>query len=110
MSFRHILPGAVALAISFTSLAFTAPAFAADHAVEIKGMAFSVPALKVAVGDTVTFTNRDGAPHTATAKDRSFDTGRLAKGQSAKVTIAKAGVFDYFCAVHPSMKARVTAK
>ena len=110
MSFRYILPGAFALAISFTPLAFTAPAFAADHAVDIRGMKFSVPALEVAVGDTVTFTNRDGAPHTATAKDGAFDTGRLAKGQSATITVSKAGTFDYFCAVHPSMKASITAK
>jgi plastocyanin len=105
MSFRHILPGAFALAISLT-----APAFAADHAVEIKDMAFSVPALEVAVGDTVTFTNADAAPHTATATDGSFDTGELTQGQSATITISQAGTFDYFCAVHPSMKASITAQ
>jgi plastocyanin len=105
LSFRHILPGAFALALSFA-----APAFAADHAVVIQGMKFSVPALKVAVGDTITFTNRDGAPHTATAKDGSFDTGRLAKGQSATITVSEAGTFDYFCAVHPMMKASITAR
>lgn len=105
LSFRLFLPGAFALA-----LAFTAPAFAADHAVEIKGMKFSVPVLEVAAGDTVTFTNMDAAPHTATAKDGSFDTGRLSKGQSATVTVAQAGSFDYFCAVHPSMKAAITAQ
>ena len=105
MSFRHSLAGAFALALSFT-----APAFAADHAVDIQGMKFSAPALEVAVGDTVTFTNRDGAPHTATARDGSFDTGRLSQGQSASVTISAAGTFDYFCAVHPSMKASITAR
>lgn len=104
MSFRLLLPGAFALA-----LAFTAPVFAADHVVDIQSMKFSVPALEVAVGDTITFTNHDAAPHTATAKDGSFDTGRLNKGQSATVTIAAAGTFDYFCAVHPSMKASITA-
>lgn len=105
MSFRHILSSAFAL-----TLAFTAPAFAADHLVEIQGMKFSVPALEVAVGDTVTFTNLDGAPHTATARDGAFDTGRLAKGGSATITISEAGTFDYFCAVHPAMKASITAE
>ena len=105
MSFRHILSSAFALA-----LAFTAPAFAADHLVEIQGMKFSVPSLEVAVGDTVTFTNLDAAPHTATAQDGASDTGRLGKGESATITIKEAGTFDYFCAVHPAMKAAITAE
>ncbi len=90
--------------------AFAFPAFAADHAVEIKGMKFTPAALDVAVGDTVTFTNNDGAPHTGTALDGSFDTGRLSKGQSATVTISAAGAHDYKCAIHASMKGSVTAK
>lgn len=84
-------------------------AFAADHAVEIKGMKFSPAALTVAAGDTITFTNMDGAPHTATAGDGSFDTGRLSKGQSATVTV-EAGNHDYKCAIHPSMKGTVAAE
>ena len=86
------------------------PAFAADHAVEIKGMKFNPAVLEVAAGDTVTFTNADAAPHTATANDGAFDTGRLAKGQSATVTIAAAGTHGYKCAIHTMMKGTVTAK
>jgi plastocyanin len=96
------------LAAAFAAVAF--PAFAADHAVEIKGMKFNPASLEVAVGDTVTFTNNDAAPHTGTALDGSFDTGKLAKGASGTVTIAAAGTFDYKCALHPSMKGSVTAK
>jgi plastocyanin len=100
----RLLPVALAFAV------FTLPAFAADHAVSIKGMAFDPPTLEVAAGDTITFTNEDSAPHTATALDGSFDTGRLGKGDSAQVTIAAAGAFDYKCNIHPSMKGAVTAK
>ena len=92
------------------ALAFAQPVLAADHAVEIKGMKFNPAALEVAAGDTVTFTNADSAPHTATAIDGSFDTGKLAKGKSATVTIAAAGAFDYKCAIHAMMKGTVTAK
>lgn len=80
-----------------------------DHPVAIKGMKFDPAELSVAVGDTVTFTNMDGAPHTGTAKDGSFDTGRLSKGQSASVTIGAAGDHAFFCAVHPSMKGVIHA-
>ena len=105
MPLRHILASATALVLCLAT-----PVLAADHAVEIRNMSFSVPALEVAVGDTVTFTNSDAAPHTATARDGSFDTGRLTKGQSATVTITGAGTFDYFCTFHPMMKATIVAQ
>ncbi|MGE0503738.1 MAG: cupredoxin family copper-binding protein [Rhizobiaceae bacterium] len=91
-------------------LTLSAPVLAADHAVEIKGMKFNPATFEVAVGDTVTFTNADAAPHTGTALDGSFDTGRLAKGQSGTVTIGAAGAHDFKCAVHPMMKGTITAK
>jgi plastocyanin len=104
---RSLMPLAAAAAFS---LFIAGSAFAADHAVSISGMKFSPANLEVAAGDTVTFTNEDSAPHTATANDGSFDTGRLSKGQSATVTIAAAGTFDYICKIHPSMKGQIVAK
>jgi plastocyanin len=91
----------------------TLPAIAAraatDHAVAIQGMKFVPADLSVAVGDTVTFTNMDSAPHTGTANDGSFETGKLSKGQSGTVTISAAGDHAYFCKVHPSMKGVIRA-
>ena len=98
---------AAAAAMSFV---LAMPALAADHAVAIQGMKFVPANIEVAVGDTITFTNMDAAPHTATANDGSFDTGRLGKGDSAQVTIAAAGTFDYICKIHPAMKGQVVAK
>ena len=57
--------------------------------VEIKGFAFNPPTITVPAGTTVTWTNQDAAPHTATADDKSFDTGRLDQGKSASVTFDK---------------------
>jgi hypothetical protein len=62
----------------------------------------------VNVGDTITWTNQDTAPHTATASDGSFDTGNLSKGKSGSITFSKAGTFAYICSIHPSMKGTVT--
>lgn len=84
--------------------------FAADHKVAIQGMAFSPANISVQVGDTVTFTNQDSAPHSGTATNKSFDTGVLNKGESGTIKVSKAGNFDYFCVVHPSMKGKVSAK
>jgi len=84
-------------------------AMAATHAVAIQGFAFVPAELAVAVGDTVVFTNLDRAPHTATALNGSFDTGNLRRDETGEVTIAAAGVIDYKCSIHPSMKAKITA-
>ena len=104
-----ILPLRALAPLALLGLA-SSPALAATHQVAIRGMAFEPAGLSVEPGDTVIFTNLDSAPHTATATDGSFDTGRLGKGQSAKITITAPGRFDYLCKVHPMMKARITAK
>ena len=96
--------------LAFAATLMAAPAFAADHAVTIKGMKFDPPTLSIAAGDTITFTNEDGAPHTATAEDGAFDTGRLSKGQSATVTVDAAGEHPYKCQIHTSMKGAVTVQ
>lgn len=99
--------------IALTAAVFsmlTVPALAASHNVAIQGMKFSPANISVAAGDTITFTNMDSAPHTATANDGSFDTGRLSRGQSARVTISGAGTFNYICEIHPRMKGTVTAQ
>ena len=85
-----------------------AASHATAHTVMIEWFAFVPAQLSVNVGDTVTFTNADGAPHTATDVNGAFDTGRLSRGQSATLTFNSAGAFDYFCTIHPNMKASIT--
>jgi len=89
-------------------IALATSARAADHTIRIVGHSFSPANLTIAAGDSVTFVNEDRAPHTATANNGSFDTGRLGRGDSTTLTFSAAGTFDYFCAVHPSMTARLT--
>ncbi len=98
------------IALTLAMFALAVPAYAAGHAVQIKGMKFSPARLNVAVGDTITFTNGDSKRHTATALDGSFDTGRLAAGKSATVKIVAAGKHDFKCTIHPSMAGSITAK
>ena len=81
---------------------------AASTGVTIKNFAFSPSGSSVHVGDTITWTNQDIAPHTATAKDGSFDTGTINKNKSGSHTFTKAGTFPYICSIHPSMKGTVT--
>lgn len=81
---------------------------AATHAVSIEGFAFNPANLTIAAGDIVTFTNNDGAPHTATADNGGFDTGRLNRGDASSIQFDAAGTYSYYCAIHRRMTATIT--
>ncbi len=67
-------------------------------------------AVTVAAGDTITWTNQDDAPHTVTSSGgpATLDSPQLDKGQSWSYTFTRTGTYNYYCAVHPDMKASVT--
>ena len=83
---------------------------AAQVNVTMANFAFDAANITVKVGDTVTWTNKDTAPHNATADDGSFKTPDIATGQSASITFTKAGTFTYICTIHPRMKASVVVQ
>ncbi len=83
---------------------------AADSDVTIAGFAFDPATVTIQVGDSVTWTNEDSAPHTATAGDGSFDTGQLGNGDSETVTFDAAGTFAYICSIHPQMAGSVVVE
>src|SRR4051812_32631549 len=91
-----------------TASGTTVTAAAASTGVTIKDFKFGPASVSVNVGDTITWTNQDIAPHTATASDGSFDTGSISQGKSGSHTFDKAGTFAYICSIHPSMKGTVT--
>jgi plastocyanin len=74
--------------------------------VKIAGFAFKPGKLTVARGTTVTFSNSDSAPHTATRRG-SFDTGRIGPGGAKSVKFSRSGTFSYLCAIHPTMRGKI---
>ncbi|MGH3926295.1 MAG: cupredoxin domain-containing protein, partial [Pseudonocardiaceae bacterium] len=80
-----------------------------EHAVSMEGLQFVPALLTVAVGDTVTWTNNDTALHTVTVTDgpEIFESELLNPGDTFTYTFTKAGTYEYYCAVHPDMKASV---
>ena len=58
---------------------------------------------RVKVGDTIVWVNRDTVPHTATARDKSFDV-RVQQGQSVSMVVKKAGNIALYCIYHPAMR------
>lgn len=66
---------------------------------------FSPKEMTVTAGATVGFVNAGVAPHTATAKDGSWDTGMVRAAGRAEITFNTPGTYSYYCTVHPNMVA-----
>ena len=79
------------------------PAAATGMSVRIDDFAFLPQEITVPVRTTVTWINDDWAPHTATADDGTFVSGRLNQGQRFAHTFAEAGTYPYRCSFHPGM-------
>lgn len=89
-------------------VASSAQASDAVSSVEIVGFAFKPAELKIKVGTTVTWTNKDSAPHTVTSvTGTELDSPNLGTGRSYYHTFNDKGTFDYYCTIHPMMKGKV---
>ena len=82
----------------------------ATPAVHIKDDAFSPRTLTIGIGQTVTFINDDDDAHTVTAIDGSFDSKGLDTNGIWRHTFAKAGIYRYFCELHPFMKGTIVVR
>ena len=83
-------------------------AAAGEVSVAVKDFAFSPAEITAKVGQTITFTNGDSAPHTATLDDGSCTTPSIASGSSDGLTFTAAGTYPFHCNVHPNMKGTIT--
>ena len=62
----------------------------------------------VSVGEEITWSNDDTAPHTVTSgppgsPDAIFDSGMLMAGDTFSITLGDSGEYPYYCMVHPWM-------
>ncbi len=88
-----------------------APALAAtSKTVGIKEFKYAPPTLTVSAGTTVTWVNHDEEPHTVTSATGAFTSTGLVKDDSFVQTFTKRGTYQYFCALHPHMKATVVVR
>ena len=78
-----------------------------SNTVDIKGFAFDPAAVTITKGTTVTWTNRDTAPHTVTGINNSFSSETLNEGQSYSRAFNETGTFEYECHIHPRMRGKV---
>ena len=105
---RRTLLATGAAGVALAALPLKAQQGGQLHEVDIKSFKFRPAKLEVRPGDTIRWTNRDRAPHDATATDGSWRTVTLRKGDSAEVTVSAGMSTDYICSIHPYMKASLT--
>ncbi|MCC6381451.1 MAG: cupredoxin domain-containing protein [Dehalococcoidia bacterium] len=101
-------------AVAFTVVSLAAIALgagvghAAQSAVSVQGFAFNPASVTLNVGDSITWTNNDAVPHTATSDTAGvFDVSLPAGGGPGSFTFTTAGTFTYHCNIHPQMKGSV---
>ncbi len=101
-------PGTVSARITHAGGAVTK----ATTSDEIVDDAFSNTAISIVVGDTVTWVNHGGQPHTSTSDVGSaevWDSGSIPPGTgSFSHTFNAVGTFHYHCTIHPFMTGTIT--
>jgi len=95
------------LAIVATSCARRVPR---SHEVVIRNLAFEPAVLTVAQGDTVVWRNTDFVPHTATAREGTWDSKTIAASGEWRVVARAPGRHAYYCVFHPNMTGEIDVR
>lgn len=92
--------------------ASSSPLEAAKHkatagtvAVVMRNIAFNPGTVRARVGETVTWTNRDDAPHNVTYNSgpKFTSSPTFTNGMSWSLKLTKPGIIRYLCTIHPGM-------
>jgi len=92
-----------ALTSTAATTATTATTAAADLAIEL--FEFQ-PEVTVSAGQPFTIANRDGADHTLTDRENTFESYVPARATTT-LTIDTPGTYEIWCRIHPSMTATI---
>jgi len=107
MSLFHDGLHAFAVGVAVVCVAYAATALPAETTASIDDHSFKPETLTVPVGTTVVWKNDDDTVHTVVARDGTFRSQALDTDDKFSFTFDKAGTFEYFCSLHPYMKAKV---
>ena len=96
--------GAIAFVVLTALLLGPTPAHADSYGATVRALdnVFSPQIVRIAVGESVEWSNDGRSAHTVTADDGSWDSGNLDPGASFERTFDRAGVYAYHCRYHGS--------
>ena len=81
------------------------------NAIEISNFAFSPQTVTLNAGDSISWINKDSAPHTITSNSgKELVSSSLASGQSYSHTFNVVGTYEYHCSIHTTMKGVIIVK
>lgn len=100
--------GTIGASASASAAASDESAAVNEVAVDIVNFTYDPDPVEITAGDTITWTNQDVEPHTATTRDRDLlQTGTLRGGQTASQTFDTPGNYEYFCEFHANMSGSI---
>ena len=105
LRFGRILTLAAAVALSPGAIAA-----GKAHQVVIEGMKFVPERIEVAVGDSITWVNKDPVPHTVTNAAKKIESGTIDPNGKWKYVVRRKGDIDYVCRFHPGMRGTISVK
>jgi len=84
---------------------------ASGATVKIDNFSFGPATITIAAGSTVTWTNNDDVPHVVTSDDnKMFKSKALDTDDRFSFTFTKPGTYNYYCAIHPKMTAKIVVQ
>jgi 3',5'-cyclic-AMP phosphodiesterase len=83
------------------------PPTARAHDVAVDNFSFTPETTSVAVGSTITWTNRDDVPHNIVSTERQFKSPVLDTDEQFSHRFDTPGTYKYFCSLHPKMTGTV---
>src|SRR6516225_7398244 len=92
------------------ALAIAGSARSATQDVSIINFAFQPPSVSINTGDSVRWTEMDGAFHSTTSDTSIWDSGSLPFQGQFTFTFSSAGDYPYHCTPHPFMTASITVQ
>ncbi len=97
-------------AVVLAAVAGLGGAHAASHTVVQKGRGFSVAELTIKKGESLVFQNQDDVTHNvfSLSPGIKFDIKTQKPGESSTIDFAAAGTGEVRCAIHPTMKMKLT--
>ena len=109
---RRLFSTGAALLVAALAAATLSPAplRAEDATVKIDNFTFAPALLTVKAGTTVKWLNEDDIPHTVASSTRAFKSKALDTDDSFAFTFSTPGTYEYFCSLHPHMKATIVVE
>ena len=79
-----------------------------DHTITVSDVGYDPAELEVESGEVILLVNEGDGPHSFTADDQSFDTGRMLPGEETTLVLAEPGTHDFHDVEAPEHEGTLT--